>query len=632
MTPDQAIAIMKLKQTEASSKSAESSPYDTWGGTLSEIGKVLGSGLEQGATSIAGTPRFIGDTYNAALEYVPESARPYVGKAVDALNPIVGASRALTAAGAPSSGEMDQYLRDKGLQHTPINAYEDWAQYLTGAAASAAIPVGTEASLANMAKSAAASVLPAAAGKGVADTFDSPTAGLVASILTAMGQHGVGKAFSPETSASKQLGADVGPSQLDDFREYNRLGVPAVAADVVPTNSPSAAKLTKAVQEYPEKAKGLVETLTNREAGAGTRIKQNIAEATGTTATADQHLTSIMDEASTATKPLYDDIRNSDLYANNNKVLKDVIPFTKKTSKEPTLLQKTMTKVRDYLVVVDPETGVARANNQANASLAARDYIEGVVAKNPELESYLRPIYKKLSGALSTSYPEIIDADNTKAFADARKSAIEAGKKAASSGRQEDVASSFAELGKQKNGHVLQEDFKMGYGSKLTEGVENTPISGAATTPVNSRGQSSELTTLYGPDAVQKRDFELRARDTNRSFNVKPVDKKNLVEKLQHSPGYGFGLIPAIAGPVLSALTDTSLYGKLGLATGAVSGALTVGKLARDPLVAKHLLKASSITNAEDLAKFLAKGQKSGSSLQSGTKAGIINLLMNSGR
>lgn len=627
--------LMKLKQAQdaAAAKAQEPSPYDTWGGTMTQIGKILGSGLEQAGTGIVGLPAQIADTTNAGLEMLPESVKPYAGAAIRAFNPAVGISQVLRSAGAPSAGEMDQYLRDKGLQHTPENAYEDWAQYLTSAAAQGAIPIGQGATVANMAKGALTSLLPAAAGKGVGELTNSPTAGLIASMLTGLGQHGVASVAKPEVDVAKQLGSDIGADGVPTLREYERLGVPAMTADVIPETSQSATATRNAVAHYPEKAGDFVTALLDRSKNAATRLQQYFTEGAGVDITPDAHVASITKAADDVVSPLHNDIRSSDLTVNVSKVLKDVIPYTRGASVKPSLLQTTMDTVKKHLLKKN-EAGVMVPNNQAQAAFAAREFIEKQVAAHPQLEEYLRPIYKKLNGALSFNYPGLIDADNAKAFAEMRKKAVAAGQKAATSGAAEDVESVYSGFAQHPKGDILQQDFKIGYSGKVKQDVQKTSVAGKPSTAVNATGQGKELTDIYGPDLAQKRDFEIQAGETKRKYAVAPDAKGDIVERIRHTPGYGFGALTGLLGTGAAGLglAGNSTLAALSGAGALTSGAIGLTKILREPKLAKAWLKAAGIKDSAELEKFLLKAQEHGTYGGSAARAGLVNAISNYGR
>lgn len=629
--PSQADVFKKLDAEKA--KALEPSPYDTWGGTLTQIGKILGSGVEQAATGIAGLPAASADMYNAGLDMLPEGARPYAEGAARALNPTLALSQAARSAGAPTAPEMDQYLRDKGLQHTPENAYEDWAQYLTSAAVQGAVPVGQAATWANAGKGILTSLLPAAAGKGVGDFTGSGTAGLIASVLTGLGQHGVASIAKPEVDVSKQLGKDIGTTGPATLKEYNDLKVPAMTADVIPETSQSATATRNAVAHYPEAGRSLVESLLNRATSAAGRIKDHFNTATGTSDTADFHVGTIMREAEDIATPLYNDIRSSDLTVNVSKALKLITPYTKGASESPSLLQSTMDTLSKKLLKKLPgETGVSVPNNQAQAAFAAREYIEAQVKAHPELESYLRPIYKRLNGALTGPYPELIDADNAKAFAELRAKTVEAGRKAATSKAADDVSDAFEELGGHPRGDVLQQDYKIGYSDAMKGKVEKTSVKGKASTPLNATGQGEKLSTLYGPDMAQKRDFEITAADTKKKYAVAPDAKGDFIERVRHTPGYGFGAVTGLAGALGSSLMGNNTLAALSGAGALTSGAIGLTKILREPKLAKAWAKAAGIKDVDELKKFLLKGEEHGTYGRSAARAGLINAVSNYGR
>lgn len=633
---ERALLLAKAAQDQEAQAQAQAdaeSPYNSVSGTMSQIGKILGSGIEQAGTGILGLPAAVADTTNAGIAMLPESAQPYARGAARALNPVLSLSEGARAAGAPTSGEMDQYLRDKGLQYTPKNAYEDWAQYLTSAAASGAVPIGQSATLANAGKGILTSLLPAAVGKGVGDISGSDTAGLLASVLTGVGQHGVTSVFKPEAEVARQLNKDIGPSGVANLKEYNDLKVPAMTADVIPETTQSATATRNAVAHYPDSAKGLVDSLLNRATTASGRIKDYFSDAAGTSDTADFHMGTISREVDDIAKPLYDDIRSSDLTVNVSKALKDIIPYTKNVSKSPSQLQTVMKTLSEKLLKTrEGETGVSVPNNQAQAAFAAREYIEAQVKANPDLESHLRPIYKKLNGALTMAYPELIDVDNKKAFADLRKSAVEAGRKAASSKTADDVSDAFEQLGGHPKGSVLQQDYKIGYADAMKGKVEKTSVKGKASTPLNATGQGKKLTTLYGPDMAQKRDFEITAADTKKKYAVAPDEKGSFIERVRHTPGYGFGAVTGLAGALGSSLMGHSTLAALSGAGALTSGTIGLVKILREPKLANAWVKAAGLKDVDELKKFLLKDAEHGTYSRSAGRAGLINAITNYGR
>jgi hypothetical protein len=616
------------KQKEAQAKAQEPSPYDTWAGTLAQVGKVLGSGLEQAATGIGGMPGAAAEAVNSGISYLPKSMQQPASIAINAVSPVLGAARHARNAGvAPTSGEMDTFLREKGLQHTPINKYEDWAQYLTSAAAQSAIPIGQSATVANAAKGAIASLLPAAAAKGVTELTDSPTAGVLASVLAGAGQHGVKRVFTPAAGVSQQLAKDVGSSQVADLAEYNRLGLPAKVTDVIPESSQSEKAIVSAIQHKPERAAGLVESLQNRSKTAGTRLQDYLSE--GAVTTADQHIGTIKTQTESLTKPVYDDLRSSDLTANVSKALKEVFPYVRGTSVKKTPLQSAMTDIKN-LLVKKGEGGVEVPNNQAQAAFAAREYIEAKVKSNPELKTQLSPIYKKLNTSLMANYPDLISVDKEKTFADMRLKAVEAGRKAASSGASEDVISQYNAFKTHPKGDVLQQDFKIGYGDTLKKNIQNTPVTGSAATPVNTRGQGAEISAIYDPDTAQKTGFEITANEAKKKYTPPPVEYKTIGERIRHMPGYGYGAVGAL-GTAAATLGGLATPG-VGIPLASISAGVGLTNLIRDSRARNAWIKAAGIENADELKAFLDKGVKRGSFGKSAAKAGIVNAITGYGR
>lgn len=619
-----------------------SSPYDTVGGTLTQIGKILGSGLEQAGTSIAGMPAASADMYNAGLDMLPEGARPYVEAGARALNPTLAISQAARSLGAPTGPEMDAKLREKGLQYAPEpGSLEDWAQYITSAAAQGAVPIGQSATLANAGKGALMSILPAAAGKGgseAASVFtDSPmlqsAAGIGASIIAALGQHGVKTLANPSVGVAKQLGEDVGPAERATFEEYKRLGVPAMAADLVPPTSTSSAAIRGAVTDNPRgKAQFLLDELANREKSAGTRIKGTITDAVGSGDTASRHILNIEKEADAIAKPIHDDVRVSDLYSNNSKAVREIIPYLRGQADTPTPVQAVMTKVAGFLTKTN-ENGVPSPNLEAQGAWAAREYIKDVVAKNPEMETYLKPIFKKLNGALQLSYDDLPKADNALALRDLRVGAVNAGKKAATSKMDPaDVQAEFKALGEKPNGAQLQQDYQIGYGSTLRSKVGNTKTGTSGVAGISSKDQGEKISTVLGPDEAQRRDFEITADTTKRNYTVKPNDNPGLMERIRHLPGHGFGAVSmGLAAPLAAAGLVTG-NGAIGLGLGATSGIIGLVKALRDPAVSKSWLKAAGIKDPKELEKFLLSAQKHGTFSGAAGKAGIINAINSAGR
>lgn len=622
LTPEQQAALSGL------TAAPEPSPYDTWSGTLAQIGKVLGSGIEQAGTGIVGMPAMLADTTNAGLEMLPDYMKKPASTVVNAVVPLVGAARAARELGAPTAPEMDQYLRDKGLQHTPINSAEDWGQYLTSVAAGAAIPVGQSATWANAGKSVLSSILPAAAGKAVADNTESPAAGLVATLLTALGQHGAVRLATPGVSVSKQMARDMPTNTPELLKQGEDLGVPTRAIDFVAPNTSTKRKLQDVVSSQPEKASTLMGALKSRNEDAVGRVTRYIEDAMGmgkTAPGAKEHLSQLNAAQTRQVDEVYKGIQNSTADSNHATAGAMVNKLLEGRSRKLTPLQEVADKVRQLLYQQGGKNtpGVDSLNYEARNAFAARKVIEEAVAKDPTLKDALMPIHDELTSGIAYSHPEIHEADSIANQLSARKAALKAGQ----AGVKDDSKTAlktyadFRKVLEPDQASNLQNSYRIGYAGNLIKKVEGVKPGGSATAPINSYGQGKKMPVILGEDVVKQRDLETLGHEAYRSLVDRKGDTPGIVQSVLNKIGQGsFSL-----GNWTYGMSNVAAHP--GIAMAAMGTGLV--NFLRKNATNKEFLRAAGISDPKELEAFLAKGKNASTLGKNLGRAGILYQLNN---
>jgi hypothetical protein len=605
------------------------SPYDTWGGTAAELGKVLGSGLMQMGTGIAGMPGQAGEEYNKLLSQLPpewqQTARQTVGHIIPSAG-IVGAAR---ATGLPTAPEMDAYLQDKGVMHKPINAAEDWAQYLISNAATAAIPMTKGGTIGNMVKegavNAAKSIIPASTAKAASDLMPNvPGAGLVASLLGSLAQHGAGRLARPGIGVAQDIAADLPDDAVKTLEEAQRLKVPSKVVDMVRPDSYTEHKLHTVAGANPRKAAVLTGSLQARNADAPVRMQEQIEKSVGmgpNPPTGKEHRTLIKNLAEKDVDAVYGDIRSSSADAESAGARRWAEEQMQNRSVELTPLQKVIKEAKGFLYRPQGASKVPIPNYEAGAAMAARDVVEKAMAEDPSLREGLQPLHDKLTEAIKFSHPELEAADAARKNYNERVAASKAGGKAGAA-RAKDAIQEYDSFDRRldpSHSSNLKNSYRLSYADNLVKRVGNVKPGDSATAPIGSVGQTEKMKAILNDDVVKARDLEKAAHDAHISLTNRKGAEGGLIQAAAKRLGHNTATLSAATFGMGNVLAHP------GLATTVVG--LGIMKFLRDGARSKSLLKAMGISDPKELQKLLDKAGKASTVSGDMGRAGLINMI-----
>jgi hypothetical protein len=624
LTPEQQAALKALNAPP------EASPYANWDMTmLKQIGKVLGTSAERIGTDIMGMPGSTGEMYNSVMSAVPDVAKPFAAGAMKIANPAGALLGAANSAGLlPSTDNMNKYLEDKGVMHKPINAGEDWAQYLIPNTIEAAIPFTKGATLKSIGKEVIKSFAPAVAGKLVADNTESKGAGLTATLLTALAQHGAGQLVRPDISVSKQVARDMPTNTPELLAEARNLDVPSRTVDFVAPNTSTKRRLQDIVSSEPEKSATLMGALKSRNDDAVGRVTRYIEDAMGMGKTApgvDDHIAQLNAAKDSQVDEVYRGIQNSTADSNHATAGAMVNKLLEGRSRQLTPLQAVADKVRKLIYQQGGRDtpGVDRLNYESRNAIAARKVIEDAIEKDPNLKDALMPIHDELTNGIAYSHPEIHGADEAAKQIAARKAALKAGQEGTKQASKSAIKTytDFRKVLEPDQANNLQNSYRIGYAGDLVKKVEGVKPGSSATAPISGYGQGKKMPVILGDDVVKQRDFETLGHEAYRSLTDRKGDTPGIVHSVLNKIGQGsFSL-----GNWTYGMSNVAAHPGIAMAA---MGAGLVNFLRRNA-TNKEFLHAAGIDTKEELAKFLAKGKKASTLSGNLGRAGILYQLNN---